>query len=243
MNWTLRGGEQVRYVSRMHSPALLALCLLVWLPTAGYAQSEQASPPQPDAPTQPPLITAPGEPEETPPGEIIPREYSSAADPSHLRIPRLVLSPLLGGAATLCGGVLGIVFSVAFLGCSITEGPNCSDFAAYTPLLVGGWVAGSLSVYGMNSFLNGQGSLGPTILGGAVGLTLGIAVLVASQGVAWFAAPLLTGLGAAIGFELSHSFARPGTDPEPDALAGVQLRPVLGMTPRGGVLGGLVGRF
>src|SRR5262245_45723602 len=101
--WPLRGGEQVRYVSRMHSPALLVLCLLVWIPTVGYAQSEQPPPPPSDAPTLPPLVTAPEDPEDAPPAEIIPRDYGAEQASADRRIPRLVLSPLLGGAATACG--------------------------------------------------------------------------------------------------------------------------------------------
>jgi hypothetical protein len=244
--WTTRGGEQVRYVSSMHSLALLALCLLVWFPTVGYAQSEQAPPPPPDAPTLPPLVTAPDKPEEAPEAapeaEIIHREYGSAKAPADLMVPRLVLSPVLGGVATAGGVVLGVVFSVGVLGCDIFE-DGCSDGEFYIPTLVGGWAAGSLTVYGMSSFLNGQGSLGPTLLGGALGMGLGIAFLAASQGSAWFIAPLIPGFGAAIGYELSDYFARSGTEPQRDEFAGVQFTPVLGMTPRGGVLGGLMGRF
>jgi hypothetical protein len=226
----------------MHSLALLVLCLLVWAPTVSYAQSEQAPPPPADAPTLPPLVTAPEEPEDAPEAEIIPREYGSARAPADLMIPRLVLSPILGGVATACGVVLGIIFSVAFLGCDISE-DSCDDWAAFTPLLVGGWAAGSLTVYGMSSFLNGKGSLGPTLLGGALGLGLGVALLFASEGTAWYIAPLAPGLGAAIGYELSDYFERSSTEPKHEEFAGVQWRPVFGMTARGGVLGGLMGRF
>jgi hypothetical protein len=154
----------------------------------------------------------------------------------------LVLSPILGTATTAGGGVLGIIFSGLFLGCSITDGDSCSDWAAYTPLLVGGWAAGSFTVYGIGSLLNGEGTLAPTLLGGAMGVAGGIGLLFVTQGAAVYALPLMPALGAAIGFELSDRYER-SLQSERDEFAGVQWMPVLSTTREGGLVGGLVGRF
>jgi hypothetical protein len=229
----------------MHSPALLVLCLLVWVPTLGYAQSEEAPPPVSDAPTAPPLVTAPEEPEEPeepPRGELFSRDRISAEASSDLFIPRMVLSPILGGVATSCGVVLGFIVGVVISECDLSDG-DCDEVALWTPTILAGWATGSLAVYGMGNFLNGRGTLGPTMLGGALGMGLGIALLFATEGTAWYAAPLAPGLGAAIGYEIANSYVRSTQEPERDEFAGVQLMPVLGRTAEGGLLGGLAGRF
>jgi hypothetical protein len=95
----------------------------------------------------------------------------------------------------------------------------------------------------MGSFLHGQGRLLPTLLGTTLGMGLGIALFAASSGVAWFAPPLILGIGAVIGYELSHSLQSSAPKEDEEASAGLLLMPVVGRTPEGGLLGGLAGRF
>lgn len=228
----------------MHSLALLVLCLLVSVPTISYAQSEQAPAPPADAPTLPPLVTAPGEPEEpeeAPRGEIISGDRVYGDAPPDLVVPRMILSPLLGGVAASCGAVVGLVLGAVISDCSIFDG--CDGFTLVAPMLLTGWLTGSLSVYGLGNVLNGMGTLWPTMVGGALGMGLGVALLFASEGAAWYLAPLAPGLGAAIGYELANASVRAQLPPERDVFAGVQLMPVVSATPHGGLLGGLVGRF
>lgn len=225
----------------MHSLALLVLCLLVWVPTLSHAQSEQVPAPASDAPTLPPLVTAPEEPEEPPRGELIPRRQASAEAGPDPFIPRLVLSPILGGVAASCGALLGLVLGVMADGCDLFDG-GCNGVVLVAPTVVLGTLAGSLSVYGMGSFLNGQGNLGPTLLGGVLGMGAAVALVLASP-FTLYAAPLAVGLGATIGYELSNSSVRSNAVPERDQFAGVQVVPVFGRTPEGGILGGLAGRF
>ncbi|HEX8702412.1 MAG TPA: hypothetical protein VF815_26500 [Myxococcaceae bacterium] len=229
----------------MHSLALLVLCLLVGVPTVSYAQSEAAPPPPPDAPTLPPLVTAPEEPEEPaeepPTGEIIPGERGYGDAPPDLVVPRMILSPALGGVAAGSGAIVGLILGAVISDCAIFDG--CDGWPLVAPMLLTSWLTGSLTVYGMGRFLNGMGTLGPTMLGGALGTGLGVALLFASEGSAWYLAPLAPALAAAVAFEISNSFVRASLPPPRDIFAGIQVMPVVSATPAGGVLGGLVGRF
>lgn len=223
----------------MNALALLVLCLVVWFPTVSHAQSEAASAPASDAPVLPPLVTAPEEPPE---GEVIPGDRLARDAGPDLIVPRLILSPIVGGAAAAGGSILGFLLGLAASGCDLSEG--CDDeVAVFSSAAFTGWVAGSLSVYGLGNLLNGMGTLWPTMLGGAVGMGLGVALLFATEGTTWYLTPLVPGLGAAIGYEISNASVRANLPPERDEFAGVQLLPVVSATPRGGFMGGLVGRF
>lgn len=224
----------------MHSPALLFLCLLLWGPAVGYAQAPGAPPPPVDAPTLPPLVTAPEEPEAPPEEESFSggRTHSDAS--SDLILPRMILSPLLGGAAAGGGAILGFILGAVLSSCAPFDG-GCGPWALLVPTIGLGWAAGSFTVYGMGTFLEGQGTLGSTMVGGILGMGVGIAVIAVSQGTAWYAAPLAPGLGAAIAYEISNSYVR--SLPVRDEFAGIQLMPVLSTTREGGLLGGLAGRF
>jgi len=229
----------------MHSPALLLLCLLVALPTVGYAQAEQPPAPASDAPTLPPLVTAPDEPEapeEPPPGETISRERTlGELRPDNLG-PRLLLGPVVGSVGTSGGVILGFILGAIVSGCAPFDG-ECEPFALIVPGIGMGWIMGSVSVYAMGSVLSGEGSLWPTMLGGAAGMTTGLAALAASGGLTWYSVPLLTAVGAVIGYEISNAFVRAGRPSRRDEFSGLQVLPVVGRTPEGGILGGLVGRF
>lgn len=223
----------------MRALAFLVLGLLVGAPTVSSAQSEPAPAPASDAPVLPPLVSAPEEPPE---GELIPGDRLSRDAGPDLMVPRLILSPIVGGVAATGGAIVGFLLGVAAAGCDLSEG--CDDeLAVFAPAVLTGAVAGSLSVYGLGNVFNGMGTLLPTMLGGALGMGVGVAVLFASEGTAWYLTPLAPGLGAAIAYELSNASVRSGLPPERDEFAGVRLLPVVSATPRGGLMGGLVGRF
>ncbi len=226
----------------MNSPALLVLCLLVWVPTVSSAQSAEAPTQASDAPTLPPLVAAPGEPEEPPRAELIPRRRVAEQGAPDLFVPRLLLSPILGGVGTTCGAVLGLILGIMIDGCAPFDG-GCNDWALVVPTAVMGWAAGSLSVYGMGSFLNGQGELWPTMLGGALGTGLSIAIVASGADYAWISAPLSPAIGAVVGYEISNSLQRSALEEDAEAGTVLQLMPVVGRTPEGGILGGLMGRF
>jgi hypothetical protein len=55
--------------------------------------------------------------------------------------------------------------------------------------------------------------------------------------------PLPPVIGAAIGYAISNSGERSKLELACTASGGLQLMPVVGRSPEGGILGGLVGRF
>lgn len=235
----------------MYSPALLILCLLVGVPAVGYAQAEQVPAPPADAPTPPPLLTAPDEPEapeepqesgEPPPGETISRERTFRELPPDNLVPRLLLNPLVGTVATSGGVILGVILGAVVTGCAPFDG-ECEPAALIATGLGVGWLMGSMSVYAIGSAFDGRGLLWPTLLGGAVGMGTGVGMLSASGGEAWYTVPMGLALGAMVAYEISNLFERSDARTERDEFAGLQVVPMVGRTPEGGLLGGLVGRF
>ena len=136
------------------------------------------------------------------------------------------------------GGALLIIFS----DCSPFEGCG-SEVLVLAPMALGGWAIGSVSVYGMGNWLNGRGNLAPTMIGGAVGTGVSLLLYAITHGEAVYAMPLPPAMGAAIGYELSNSHERSLLEQASTASEGLQLMPVVGRLPQGGILGGLVGRF
>ncbi|MDY7227354.1 hypothetical protein [Hyalangium rubrum] len=207
---------------------------------AGYAQPA-------DAPTPPPLVTAPLEPQPQAPaprGEIIPRRQVSGPEKADLMIPRVLLSTVLGSVAS-AGGVLGGgLVGLGLSQCAAFEG-DCNEPAMVVPMLLGAWGLSSLTVYGIGSVLNGEGGLLPTFLGGAVGTGMGAIFLVTDNGPTplWLLALAGPAIGAIVGFEFSHASFEPALPQTLHDRSSIQVVPVLGMTPSGGVLGGLSGRF
>jgi hypothetical protein len=226
----------------MHALVRLGLLLLLWLPALASAQPEQTPAPASDAPTLPPLVTAPPEPEAPPKGELIPRRSAPAANGPDLFVPRILLSPLLGGLATSCGALVGLLLGLAVSPCNIFDGA-CNGYVLAIPTVLGGWAAGSLSVYGMGGFFGGQGRLGPTMIGGALGMGAAIALAVSVPEAGWVTVPLSPALGAVIGYEISHAQQKGALEQDEEPTAGLLLMPTLGRTPEGGILGGLAGRF
>jgi hypothetical protein len=186
-------------------------------------------------------VTVPEEAEAPARGELIPRRgvtEQEAPDPRGLR---LLLNPLVGGVATTAGGVVGLLLLSIASDCSPFFG-GCAEWIFLAPMFTGGWIAGSLTVYGMGNWLNGQGRLAPTMIGGALGTGAAIGLYAATRGEAWFIV-LLPAIGAVLGYELSNSYERSKPEQGNEASARLQLMPVVGRTPEGGFLGGLAGRF
>lgn len=239
--------------------APLLFCLL--LPLSALAQdpapSEQPAPPV----TPPPLIPAPpgppapsqgfpGEPgeaspEDSPQGEIIHRDWYADSEPSPTA-PRLLLEFIggsVGGAAGIIPGSLLILSAIVCDSCSGGE-----ETRAILGLSIGlaGLAGGAaLGITGAGSLLHGEGEYWPTAGGAALGTLVGslVALAVASSVDELAIIPFLSGpvIGGMIGYELSHSSAVARRHRNP-ALRPVVL-PVAAVTPRGGVVGGLAGRF
>jgi hypothetical protein len=215
----------------------ILLCLTLLGPYVGLAQESNETPvssasePQPIPP--PPLLPAPeGSEAEPPEGQLFPREFETEQPPGeNFTVGRGALE-LLGGAVVGSG-----VAVVAMLLTSIAIDPGCSSESCILTLFIVGPTAAlfaiPLGVYGVGRLMNGQGGYGATLLGTVVGTGLGITAAVAlKEGtaavVAVIAGPLL---GAVVGYELSHAYSQRGVSP------------TIGLSPTGGVVVGLSGRF
>jgi hypothetical protein len=224
--------------------ALLLLLLSVLLPAQGLAQ------------TPPPLVPAPTTEEPYEPGaevpeyegvpqdEIIPREFTPSESPG-LKLSRIMLEFLGGTVLGLVGGIPGAVIAIeaAFCdGCGSDAG-----FLAGASLSFAGLTLGSaLGIKGLGSLLDGEGrfltTLVGTSLGALGGLALGFIVGLGAGSELWFI-PALAGpiVGGIIAYENSHANAlRELSAPSP---SGAAVLPVVSVSPQGGIIGGLVGRF
>jgi hypothetical protein len=238
----------------MSAPRLaLLLCLL--LPFSGLAQAPAPPEELPPPVTLPPLIPAPAEPLEppdsdapskgTPQGELISREWRAERDSSPA-VPRILLEVLggtLGGTLGILPGGLLLVSGLCFEVCDDgAESRAILGLALSLAGIVGGTAVG---IVGAGSLLQGQGSYWPTAGGVATGLLAGVLVGIAVASSAEEAAliPAIVGplLGGIIGYEISHSsaFERRYLS----QASGTRVVPVVSILPRGGVLGGLAGRF
>jgi hypothetical protein len=187
-------------------------------------------------------MTAPAEPEAPPHEELVPQRPVTEHEAPEYPAPRFLLNSVVGSAATIGGAAVGGALLIIFSDCSPFEG-LCSEELTLAPMILGGWAASSVSVYGMGNWLNGRGNLMPTMIGGAVGTGVSILIYVTSRGEAIYAMMPLPAIGAAIGYELSNAHERAQLEQARPVGVGLQLMPVVGRTPEGGILGGLVGRF
>jgi hypothetical protein len=201
--------------------------------------------PEGDVPAEtppPPLVPAPAapqeEPSEEPPwGEIIPREPRRDSWWGG----RMALE-LLGGSLL---GFVGFVPGAYVMINGDIHG-NETQFGVGLSLTGIGLTAGAtFGVVGAASLLGGEGRFLPTLAGSGLGLVGGMLAALAlgpQIGEAAFLA-LIMGppIGALIGYEYSHAKALE-SGPAPTASA-PRVMPLVTVTPRGGILGGLVGRF
>ncbi|MDC0707236.1 hypothetical protein POL68_02020 [Stigmatella sp. ncwal1] len=223
----------------------IVLCTLLALPTLGRAQTGDAPVASPE-PSPPPLVTSPPDTQAPPSvGEIIPRDLEDERPRRpYLIVPRILLSSLAGTVAGAGGTFLGFLVGSGINDCDLFD-DVCGDKTLYAygiPTLIAAGSLSSLAVYGVGSLLDGRGSFLPTLLGGFVGAGASIAFQdLAGYGVILLIAPL-SAVGAILGYEISGALWEPAPLPQ-QARSSLQVLPVLGLTPDGGVLGGLTGRF
>jgi hypothetical protein len=233
----------------------LALGLALLAPCVGLAQPADA--PAPSAPVEleelppPPLVSAPPEPEAPPrpAAALFPR--SRRLEPEPPGGPGLVAGRvMLELVAGTVGGV-GIGAVSALVGASLisTACNNDDSLDCIVPLvMVGGagvLLGVPLGVYGAGNLLHGRGQFWPALIGTVAGAGAGLVGGLASQNDAALIIGLSAGpvLGAILGYELSHFVTWfPGVK-RASPQAGVSVFPALAALPRGGVLGGLTGRF
>lgn len=240
----------------------LVLCLTLLVSSQGFAQADEewspytptepapAVPPPPLVPADPPATpSAPSAPApSTPQGEIIPRE-SVSEERSGGRALRLVAAPFGGIIGSFGGAMAGAIVSgfvlLPFCLESLRD-PSRGCIVSFLALASLGATAGATAcIYWMGGALGGQGRLPPTILGALLGATMGaVSGTVSSNNLVLFLGlgigPII---GAVVGYEISHSLEDASSAPTSQRRTGFEVLPVLSATPRGGLMGGLAGRF
>ncbi|KFE69648.1 hypothetical protein [Hyalangium minutum] len=244
------------------------LCFALLAPTAVLAQDSRSGAPasseEEPSVSPPPLVSAPGEAadtssqEEAPPrGESIPYSYPGDAldefqPPGRPGLPTVgrITLEIMGGAAA--GALSGLV---AFLAAEALSGGSCGDDPGC--IITGlGMTAGAifftapLGVYAVGQLAGGQGSYWTSLLGMAVGTGAGgimVAVFSNKSGELQLASIVtLPILGAVLGYELWNAHQQPDiVRPARTGATGasLQLIPLAGITPGGGVFGGIAARF
>jgi hypothetical protein len=166
--------------------------------------------------------------------------------PNYL-VPRILAGTVLGTLAGTGGMVGGFLLGLGLApGCDPFDDVCSGDeiFLQTSPALLATGLLSSVVVYGMGSALYGEGAITTTLLGGFAGAGLGalLTVAVANYG-AILAIPPLAAVGALIAYEISDSSWEREQSKARLGSSRLQWTPVVGVTPGGGVLGGLMGRF
>ncbi|MFL5345729.1 MAG: hypothetical protein ACJ8AT_13125 [Hyalangium sp.] len=211
----------------------------------GSSEWESSQPPLVAEPAPPPPESAAPE-SAAPPGELIPYHYRPQNEAPDPVVPR-VLAEAFGG---VLGGVgMGIVGLLA--GASALEDFNCAadhaGLCAATVLLVAipaTFVGIPLGVQMAAESLGGRGEFLPSLAGTLLGTGAGLMYGLSAGGTGPVVTGLIVGplLGAIVGYEISNALVRHGPL-SASADGGPQVVPTVGATPRGGVFGGLSGRF
>lgn len=227
---------------------VLSLCLLTasvsFAQSSGdapFAGAEEVAPS--DAPAAAPSESAP------PKGELFPYHYRPENEaPPDLVVPR-IFAEAFGG---VLGGV-GLGIAGLLVGVSALEDVSCDseNVCAATLIIItvpAVFVGIPLGVQYAAQGLGGRGeflpALGGTLLGTGAGLLYGMS----QEGNGAMAVGLIVGpiLGAIVGYEISHTInVRRAyvTGAASSAKPGLRVAPLVGATPRGGLLGGLSGSF
>jgi hypothetical protein len=229
---------------------LVSLLCGLLLPFQGMAQSN-TPPPLLGPVSPPPMIPAPGAPDEgeatkpaegEPQGEIIPPEERLRSGDSGSPAVRIPVSILLGTV----GGAVGAIPGAIIMADGFCWDCEVGDFYVGFALSVAGAVVGmSLTIDWVGDWLGGQGDFWPTVLGVVLGVLVGTAGAFAAVSISE-AAPIIPAvlgppLGGVLAYEISSAMARR------EAMAAMAPRPrvapLLTVSPRGGLIGGLAGTF
>lgn len=227
---------------------LLALLLsLLLVPGLARGQAPASPPvespePPPDTVSPPPLTPV----EEAPPEDAEPAPGVPRGDPAG--------GPSLGrGFLELVGGgTLAVLAGYATLSLGAEQCDGDSDACVISVFLLTAsstLLAAPLGVYATGSLLDGQGSLGATFLGSLIGAGVGFGsgLLLAATGggvtLLLLGIPLGALIGSVVGYEVVSSNGGSVAARRGAPASGPRMMPTVGVTPRGGLVGGLVGRF
>lgn len=234
---------------------LVLVMLAVLLPLPGFAQALLSSPPLVPTPSMSLAASSEseqGDPyggydddepqEEAPRAEIIPRERDSSGKPKREGL-RIITETFFGFTLGLVGIAPG-----AYLAFAQAASDSSDSGSGVGPIALGfvGVTAGAtLGVFGGGTLWGGEGRFSATLLGATLGAFAGaflaIPAALAIQG-GWVVPVLLSPvIGALIGYESSNTQEQEAKA----AQAGTQVEmvPLMGVRPSGGLVAGLAGRF
>jgi hypothetical protein len=206
-------------------------------------------PPPPPAPSRPPP-TAQAPKEEVPEGEIIPRDPVAQRADSAQTAMRIIITPWSGAITGMMGVIIGSIPTaiVALPFClgsrDFEDEPQCA-IAVGTGLSVTYTVGVTLGVTFVGKLIGGQGDGVMTFLAALAGAAAGSGIGIATRSTGALILGMAVGpiLCAVAGYEISHSLFMQSAGPGFQARSGFRVMPMAGITPGGGILGGLVGRF
>lgn len=211
--------------------------------------------------TPPPLLPAPGAPgapeaeeepvdtpqdsPDSPEGEIIPQEerYPARSGSSRHRIPVAIVLGTVGGVVGAIPGAIMGLEEFCFDACT---GGDADRLYLGLGLALGGMTLGSaLAITQVGYWMGGQGRFWPTVggilLGTLGGVLAGAAIGSVAGPVGLVPAVLGPAVGGVIAYELSDRSPREEfIDEYPSE---PHVTPLVTVSPRGGFIGGLSGRF
>jgi hypothetical protein len=243
----LAGGSILEGMSRL---CLVPLLCWLLLPLQGQAQPRpsEAGPTAPALP--PPLVAAPEGPQEGPAadkpwGGLIPPEPGSLRDTGRLevRIPVGLVLGTVGGAVGAVPGALIMALAFCRRGC---VGANNGWVNAGLVLAGGGLIGGAaLTIDWLGDRLGGHGRFWPTVLGVTLGTGAGIAAAFGLSASIEAAGAIPAILGPAVGGVIAYELSSATVIQEAAAATAsrVRLVPLVAMSPRGGLVGGVAGSF
>jgi hypothetical protein len=245
----------------------IVLCLALMTATVSFAQAAADAPlaePQDAAPAQSPEpgpemeqspeqpaaapAQAPSEPA-APQAEPIPFRYRpKPPPPPDFIVPRIFAEAFGGVLGGVGMGIAGLLAGAEAIGSSdCSNGEVC--FALLALITIPATFVGiPLGVQYAGHGMGGQGDFLPTLGGTVLGTGVGVILGMQSEGKGGLAVGLILGpiLGSIVGYELSSAINGQrayalGT--ASSSHSGPRVLPVVGVTPRGGPLGGLSGSF
>ncbi|WP_224245498.1 hypothetical protein [Hyalangium gracile] len=229
---------------------LIPVLLCAVLPCVARAQLPGDAPRNEPLAT-PPLVTAPPEPQDSPPEAPQPEPRRDGWHP----VARVALETVGGTAGELGGLIASLPLSIpaqASIICVLSDnngdcdpGPTTRGYILMMLTLTAGE---TLGVYGAGALAGGEGRLLPTIGGSALGTGAALALFSVAQDdesvPGMVAAAVLPTLGAVLGYELSAAFSSRGERVEPSSSrASLRLMPMMGQSREGVPMAGLIGRF
>jgi len=200
--------------------------------------------------TPPPLIPAPGASEAgddtaEPRGEIIPPGERLSSEDTGSPVLRIPVGILVGTVGALVGTLPGLaIVATQFCLDSCSDDQSVEIFGLVVAS-AGALLAGTWAIDRVGDWLGGQGRFWPTALGMVLGTVVGSVVAVAiapsSEGASVVPAVLGPALGGAIAYEISSAMVR--SEAMAASASRPRIAPLVAMSPRGGLIGGLAGTF